>query len=323
MLQTFRWSAGRVMSALITLLGVSILIFAAVRLMPGSYEDIILGPLASPEERAALASAYGLDQPIVLQYFAWIGQIFTGDLGTSFVTQSPVLDELGKRIPVTALLTAMALCITVVIGIPLGIWTGVRAGAKQGGAVGRLVSGLGISVPEFVLGSVVVFIFSRLALGIQVGGFSRIGTGFFPTFQALILPAVVLSVFCVAASARTTRDAVMNVLVEPHIAAAVARGETPWHIVRHHVVRNAGIPILTLLATITAYLLGGAVIVETIFNIPGLGSFMVTGLDRRDFAVVQASVLFAATVFIVVSLVLDLITSALDPRVAVTGKAGS
>lgn len=323
MLQTFRWSAGRVMSALITLLGVSILIFAAVRLMPGSYEDIILGPLASPEERAALASAYGLDQPIVLQYFAWIGQIFTGDLGTSFVTQTPVLDELGKRIPVTALLTAMALCITVVIGIPLGIWTGVRAGAKQGGAVGRLVSGLGISVPEFVLGSVVVFIFSRLALGIQVGGFSRIGTGFFPTFQALILPAVVLSVFCVAASARTTRDAVMNVLVEPHIAAAVARGETPWHIVRHHVVRNAGIPILTLLATITAYLLGGAVIVETIFNIPGLGSFMVTGLDRRDFAVVQASVLFAATVFIVVSLVLDLITSALDPRVAVTGKAGS
>ena len=323
MLQQLRWSAGRVVSALITLLGVSILIFAAVRLMPGSYEDIILGPLASPEERAALAAAYGLDQPIVIQYFAWIGQIVSGDLGTSFVTQSPVAAELAQRIPVTALLTAMALSITLVIGIPLGVWTGVRSGAARGGTIGRLASGLGISVPEFVLGSVVVFVFSRLALGIQVGGFSQIGTGFGPTFQALLLPAVVLSVFCIAASARTTRDAVMNVLVEPHIAAAVARGETPWRIVRHHVLRNAGIPILTLLATITAYLLGGAVIVETIFNIPGLGSFMVTGLDRRDFAVVQASVLFAATVFIAVSLLLDLITSALDPRVAVTGKAGS
>lgn len=323
MLQTLRWSAGRVVSALITLLGVSILIFAAVRLMPGSYEDIILGPLASPEERVALAAAYGLDQPIIIQYFAWIGQIVSGDLGVSFVTQSPVVDELAKRIPVTALLTVMALLVTLLIGIPLGVWTGVRSGAKQGGAMGRLASGFGISVPEFVLGSVVIFVFSRLSLGIQVGGFSNIGSGFGPTFQALILPALVLSVFCVAAAARTTRDAVMGVLVEPHIAAAVARGESPWHIVRHHVIRNAGIPILTLLATVTAYLLGGAVIVETIFNIPGLGSFMVTGLDRRDFAVVQASVLFAATVFIVVSLVLDLITSALDPRVAVTGKAGS
>ena len=207
MLQQLRWSAGRVMSALITLLGVSILIFTAVRLMPGSYEDIILGPLASPEERAALAAVYGLDQPLIIQYFSWIGQIVSGDLGTSFVTQSPVSAELGARIPVTALLTVMALIITVVIGIPLGVWTGVRAGAKQGGAVGRIVSGLGISVPEFVLGSVVVFVFSRLALGIQVGGFSRIGSGFGPTFQALLLPAVVLSVFCVAAAARTTRDA--------------------------------------------------------------------------------------------------------------------
>ena len=170
MLQTLRWSAGRVVSALITLLGVSILIFAAVRLMPGSYEDIILGPLASPEERVALAAAYGLDQPIIIQYFAWIGQIVSGDLGVSFVTQSPVVEELAKRIPVTALLTVMALLVTLLIGIPLGVWTGVRSGAKQGGAMGRLASGFGISVPEFVLGSVVIFVFSRLSLGIQVGG---------------------------------------------------------------------------------------------------------------------------------------------------------
>lgn len=323
MLQTLRWSAGRVLSALVTLLGVSILIFVAVRLMPGGYENVVLGPLASAQERAELVAAYGLDQPIWVQYFAWLKQIITGDLGVSLITQGPVAAELAQRIPVTAILTVLALLVTLIVGVPLGVWTGVRSGAKRGGALGRLVSGFGISVPEFVLGSVVIFVFSRVALGIQVGGFANIGSGFGPTLQALILPALVLSVFCVAASARTTRDAVMSVLVEPHIAAAVARGEGTWHIVRHHVLRNAGIPILTLITTITAYLLGGAVIIETLFNVPGLGSFMVTGLDRRDFAVVQATVLFAATVFIVVSLILDLITSALDPRVAVTGKAGS
>lgn len=323
MLPIVRWSAGRVMSAVITLFGVSVLIFVAIRLMPGSYEDIILGPLASGEERAALAEAFGLDRPIIVQYLAWIGQVMTGELGTSYVTQTSVSSELLSRIPVTATLTILAMVITCVVGIPLGVWAGVRAGEKQGGALGRVVSSIGISVPEFVLGSIVVFVFSKLSLGLQVGGFADIGTGLWPTLQALILPALVLSVFCVAAAARTTRDAVMGVLVEPHITAAVARGESGWHIVRHHVLRNAGIPVLTLLGTITAYLLGGAVIVETIFNLPGLGSYMVTGLGRRDFAVVQATVLFAATIFVVLSLVLDLITSALDPRVAVVGKAGS
>jgi peptide/nickel transport system permease protein len=320
MLQVFRWSGGRVLSALITILGVSVLIFVAIRLMPGSYEDIILGPLASTEARQEVAEAYGFNQPVILQYFAWLGQVFSGELGTSLVTGDSVSNELVSRIPITGLLTLMALLITLIIGIPLGVWTGVRSGAKQGGAIGRIVSSAGISVPEFVLGSVVLFVFSRFSIGLQVGGFSDIGSGFWVTLRALILPSLVLSVFCIAATARTTRDAVMSVLVEPHIAAAVARGETAWHIVRHHVLRNAGVPVLTLLGTITAYLLGGAVIIETVFNLPGLGSFMVTGLGRRDFAVVQATVLFAALVFVCASLLLDLLTSMLDPRIALSGK---
>lgn len=321
--QMIRWSAGRVLSAAITLVGVSVLIFVAMRLMPGSYEDIVLGPLASADARAQLAAAYGLDQPILVQYFAWIGQVATGELGTSYVTQTSVGAEMLQRIPVTAALTALALVITLAVGIPLGVWTGLRSGEKRGGAGGRIASSIGISVPEFVLGSVAIFVFSRFSLGLRVGGFADIGAGLVPTLQALILPAAVLSVFCVAATARTTRDAVMSVLVEPHITAAVARGESVGHIVRHHVLRNAAIPVLTLLGTITAYLLGGAVIVETLFNLSGLGAYLVTGLGRRDFAVVQAAVLFAAAVFIIVSLALDLITSAVDPRVAVTGKARS
>ncbi|KIP52108.1 ABC transporter permease [Leucobacter komagatae] len=323
MLQTLRWSAGRVASSLLTLLGVSILIFAAMRLMPGSIEDILLGPLASPEQKAQLAAEYGLDQPIMVQYLAWIGKVLQGDLGISVASKAPVLTEIAQRIPLTALLSGLALLFTLLIGIPLGIWAGVRSSGTKAGAFGRLISGLGISLPEFVLGTVVLFVVSRLTVGLQVGGFSDIGMSFGSTLSALLLPAMVLSVFTIAATARTTRDAVLNVLVEPHIGAAVARGESPRHIIRHHILRNAGVPILTLLATITAYLLGGSVIVEWIFNLPGLGSYMVQGLGRRDFAVVQATVLFNAALFITVSLVLDLVTSTIDPRVKFRGKASA
>ncbi|MFI7048899.1 ABC transporter permease [Streptosporangium sandarakinum] len=315
-----RWTVSRVLSAAVTLLGISLLVFVAVRLMPGGYEDVILGPLASPQQRAEVAARFGLDQPVFVQFFLWIGALLGGDLGTSMVTQAPIADELAIRLPVTALLAAMSLTVTLLLGVPLGILTAVRGGGGRGGAAGRLFSATGISLPEFMLGSVVIYLFSRLPLGLQVGGFATGTAGFGPTFRALILPALVLSVFSVAATARTTRDAVLGVLVEPHVSAAVGRGETPWHIIRHHVLRNIGIPILTLFGSIVAYLLGGAVIVESLFNISGLGSYMVSGLDRRDFGVVEATVLFTAMAFVIVSLLTELVSGLLDPRVSATRK---
>ena len=317
-----RWVLGRLVSAAATLLGASILIFAAVREMPGNYAQLVLGPLASPEAKAAATHRYGLDRSVVEQYLLWLRNAVHGDLGTSLVSHLSVRHEVAERLPVTITITGLAVVLTIVIGIPLGIWTGVSARGGRSGLGGRVTSSVGISVPDFVLGSLVAYLFSRYSLGLSVGNYVPWSDGAVRSVESLLLPAAVLSVFCIAATARTTRDAVMSALVEPHVTAAVGRGESPWFIIRHHVLRNASIPVLTLVATLTAYLLGGAVIVEQLFNVPGLGSYLVQALGRRDYAVIEAGVLLAAVVFIAASLVIDLLSGWLDPRIAVGQQGG-
>lgn len=311
------WLPGRLLSAITVLLGASILIFLAVRSLPGDFAQVVLGPLSNDAQREQLRQSLGLDRTIPEQYVIWLWSAVRGDLGISLASQQPVVEELAARLPVTALLAVMTMLLTIAIGVPLGVYAGVHARRGRGGVATRVVSTLGISSPEFVLGCIVVFAFSTLNLGISVGAFTSPAKDFRGGVVSLILPAVVLSVFCVAAIARTTRDAVMGVLVEPYTQAALARGETKWFIVRHHVLRNALIPVLTLGATITAYLLGGVVIVERIFNVPGLGSYLVLALDRRDYTVIQASVLLATAVFVIASLLTDVGTSIADPRVNV------
>jgi peptide/nickel transport system permease protein len=308
------WWARRVFSAVVTLLLISLLIFAASRFMPGGFAEVVLGPFASEAEKAAVSAKYGLDQGILAQYWLWLTAALDGDFGVSMITREPVTAEFGLRLPVTAELTLMGMGAAVLLGIPLGVWTAVRGGQK-GGAVGRLASGLGVSVPEFVLGSVVVFLFSRYALGLTVGAYVPLTEDPGRNLQVMVLPAAVLSVFVIAVTARTTRDAVLNVLVEPYIAAAVARGESPGTIIRRHVLRNASIPVITVLGAVTAYLLGGAVIIEYLFNLPGIGSYVVQAVGRRDYAVVQAGVLLAAVVFVVMNTLTDLAAGVLDPRV--------
>ncbi|MGO3175539.1 MAG: ABC transporter permease [Microbacterium gubbeenense] len=308
------WALRRIVVAALTVLAVAILIFASVRLMPGSYIDVALGPLATAEQRAAAMSEAGLDQPVVVQFVQWIGGIVTGDLGRSFVSNVAIADEFALRLPVTATVALGAIALTVLVGIPLGFITALNAGSRGGGAGGRIASALGISLPEFVLGGLVVFAVSSLPLGLSVGGYRPLGEDPGAFVGSLVLPTLVLAVPSAAITARNTRDAVMNVLVEPHIDAVVARGSTRWFIVRHHIMRNAMPPVLTLLATIMATLLGGTVIVETIFNVPGIGAYLITALGRRDYAIIQAGVLLAAIVFIVANLVVDLVAASLDPR---------
>ncbi|MGG7509984.1 ABC transporter permease [Plantibacter sp. YIM 135249] len=313
------WSVRRILVAALTVLGVSILIFGSVRLLPGDYADLVLGPLASPAQRAEAVAKFGLDDNVVVQYLRWLGDAVRGDFGVSFVSNVSVTDEFAARMPVTATIALLAIIVTLVVGIPLGAYSALRSKDRAAGTAGRIVSALGISIPEFVLGGVVVFVVSSAAVGLRIGGFASLDADPAAYFGSLLLPTVVLSVACVAVTARNTRDAVMNVLVEPHIAAAVARGESPWQIVRYHVARNAAAPVLTVVATIVATLLGGTVIVESIFNIPGMGSYLVTALGRRDYAIIQASVLLAAVVFIVTSLLIDLLSNLLDPRLAAKG----
>ncbi|MFI7633073.1 ABC transporter permease [Nonomuraea sp. NPDC049400] len=311
------WWSGRALSSAATLLGVSVLIFAAVRLMPGGFAETVLGPFATAEQKAELAARYGLDQPVFLQYGHWLGAVAGGDFGISMISRQPVGTEILARLPVTAELTVLAVAVSALAGVPLGVLTAVRGRPGGGGTAGRLLSGLGVSVPEFVLGSLVVFVFSRYALGLEVGAWVPFTRDPGANLAAMVLPAAVLSVFAISVTARTTRDAVLGVLVEPYVTAAVGRGESPWFIVRHHILRNAATPVVTLLGTITAYLLGGALIVEHVFNLPGIGSYIVQAVGRRDYAVVQAGVLLAAAVFIVMNVLIDLLVGVLDPRLGV------
>jgi peptide/nickel transport system permease protein len=319
-MRVLRLLPGRLLSAVAVLIGASVLIFVAIRSLPGDFAQIVLGPLSNEEQRAALRESFGFDRSIPEQYVLWVSNAVRGDFGLSLASQSPVLEELGSRLPVTVLLAGMAMILTIGIGVPLGVYAGTHARSGRGGVATRIVSTIGISFPEFVLGCIVVFLFSRFDLGLTVGTFTSPADDLGGGIVSLFLPAVVLSVFCIAATARTTRDSVMTVLVEPHIAASIARGETPGFIVRHHVLRNALIPVLTLTATTTAYLLGGAVIVERVFNVPGIGSYLILALDRRDYTVIQTGVLLATVVFVLASLLIDVITGIADPRVAVGGK---
>lgn len=312
------WSLRRVGVALLTLFGVSVLIFASVRLMPGDYTDLVLGPLATEEQRAQAMAASGLDGSLVEQYLRWVLGVVTGDFGYSFVSSVSVTDEFAARLPVTATIALITIVVTLIVGIPLGFLAALRSEGSAG-AAGRVISALGISVPEFLLAGLVVFVVSTMGLGISVGRFAPFASDPGRFFGALVLPIVVLSVGCVAVIARNTRDAVMNVLVEPHVQAAVARGETPGFIVRHHVLRNAAAPILTVVGALVAVLLGGTVIVEFVFDVPGMGSYLQTALGRRDYAIIQSAVLLAAMVFIVASLLVDLLANALDPRLRLTG----
>lgn len=317
-MQWVRWSVGRVLIGLLTILGITLVVFLISRAVPGDVATTLLGPFATEEQRAAVTERLGLDQPVYTQYWLWLVSMLQGDFGTSVASGMPVLDELALRLPVTALIAGMSLVLALVIGVPLGIAQALHV-RKARGVTGRVLSGFAISFPEFALGSIIIFIFSTLQLGVSVGAFTSVTDNFWGGVASSIIPAAILSVFTIGATARTTRDAVLDVLVEPFIQASVARGDSPGSIVRHHILRNASIPVVTLTATLTAYLLGGAVIIEAMFNVPGLGSYLLTALDRRDYAVIQAGVTLAAIVFVAMSVLVELLSSLIDPRVSTVG----
>ncbi len=303
----------RIAIALVTTLGVSILVFLALRFIPGGYADILLGPFVTPEARAAIAQRYGLDQPIVFQFAHWLLSLLQGDFGVSMVTRKPVIDEFLRRAPVTLELAMIALFVALALGVPLGIASGVAGRARGGYA--RVVGAIGASVPDVVLGSALIFVFSVWSLWFRVGGYVPFSEDPIENLRVMLLPGLTLSVFGVALILRTTRDAVMQVMTEGHITTAVARGERPRDIIRLHVLRNAAIPVVTVVTTYFGFLLSGAVVVEVLFSIPGIGLYTFNGLLNRDYAIVQAGVLIAALVFISINMLSDILYAAIDPRV--------
>jgi peptide/nickel transport system permease protein len=306
--------AGRLAAGLVTLLVVSVLVFAGLHLVPGNYADIVAGPTATRQARAKIVADYSLDEGLPMQYLKWLRHALTGDLGVSLGTEEPVTDQLVRRFPVTAELALLSVAFTLLVGLPLALLAGM-ARRRLSREASRLMGAVVMSTPDFVLGSVLVYLFSRYALGLRVGGYVPFGDDPAGNLRALLLPAFTLSVFGIAVLVRTGRDAVAGVLNSPHITAATARGETTAHVLRHHVLRNAAIPVVTVLATYTGYLMGGAVIVENLFSLPGIGQAVLDGVTARDYAVVQGTVLVAAAAFISINMLADFAYGLIDPRV--------
>ena len=308
--------ASTLASGLSTMLGAAVLVFFALRFVPGGYADMLLGPFVTPAAREAIEKRYGLDQPLPAQFLHWLTAILDGDFGVSMVTQKPVLDEFLRRAPVTFELAILALAMALLVGLPLGVAAGVAPAKAKRSGLARLVGAFGVSVPDFVLGTALIFVFSVWSLWLKVGGFVPFGEDPILNLRTMLLPATTLAVFGAALIVRTTRDAVLRVMTEPFITAAVARGETPAVIVRRHVLRNAAIPVVTVITTYFGFLLSGAVVVEVLFSVPGIGLFSYNGLGNRDYAIVQAGVLLAACVFITINMLADMLYVLIDPRLA-------
>lgn len=296
------------------LIVMSIVVFLILRLVPGDPVRTMLGFRATDENVAELRHQLGLDQPLLTQYVNWIEALVRGDLGKDIVSHAPLADLLAQRLPVTFELTALSMLLAVAIGVPLGI----RA-ATGGRWTKRLTEGFvvfGISVPDFWLGIMLVLVFAGTLVILPPSGYVPFAKDPLANLRYMTLPVLTLAIGEAAYILRTTRSAITQVLDRPFVTFLRAKGISPNRIVFGHALRNAGPAIVTVIGLQVGVLLGGAIIVETMFALPGVGRLVVTGINQRNYPTVQVGVLAIASIFIVVSLLTDLIVAWLDPRVA-------
>ncbi|QYM77358.1 ABC transporter permease [Leucobacter luti] len=298
-------------SLLLVLLITSFVVFGMLYLAPGSPLSFVLGPRGGTAEQIARVTAqYHLDDPFFVRYFAWVGDLFRGDLGDSVVYRQPVANLIGGRVGTTVALIALATLIIAVVGVGLGL-----LGSLRGGWVDQLVTTLatlGLATPAFVIGVALISVF---AVGLGWFPTNGSGSGGIDTLVHLILPATALAVASTAYQARITRASVLEEEGREHVQTAVARGLRPGLIIRRHILRNALIPITTVLGLTVATLIAGAVVIENVFALDGLGSLLVRAILQRDFAVVQAVILVLVVAFVVINAIVDFLYTIIDPRI--------
>lgn len=304
---------GRLAAALPVLLTVAIVVFALLRSGLSNAAATAAGEGATDEQLAAARAAFGLDRPILEQFASWFGRALTGDLGRSFFFDRPVVELLGQRLEPTLSLAAATLLLSVAIAVPLGAAAAYWRGRwLDRGLMGFSV--LGFSVPSFVIAYALVWLFA-LKLGVlPVQGYEPLSRGLGPWLRHLTLPTLSLAPVFVAVTARMTRASVIEALQEDYVRTARAKGLSPARVLTRHALRNAAAPILTVVAVGIALLLGGAVVIESVFNIPGLGRLMIDAVLAGDYPVVQGVILLSAVTCIAVNLLTDLAYGLLDPR---------
>lgn len=306
----------RILTALLQLLAVATLVFGALFLLPGDPAMIILGQESnpSPEAVAALRNELGLDQPLVVQYGQWLGAAAQGDLGRSLGNGYPVARYIAQTLPRTLELALAAILVAVIIGVPVGIAAALRRGKMADTALTSATT-LGISVPVYILGAVLILVFSQWLGWLPASGYTDISRNVTEHFRKLTLPAITLGLGLAASIARMTRASMLEILGRDFVRALRAKGMGEHQIIWQHVLRSASIPIVTIVGLQLGNLLGGTVLVEALFNWPGLATMLVKAVGDRDYPMVQGAILTIAAAFILINLLVELAYSLLDPRI--------
>ena len=304
----------RLITLIATLIGASVVIFVVLEILPGNAAQILMGPDASSEAVQALAFKLGIDHPPLERYWNWVSGILTGDLGLSYAYSTPVSELVLERLAVTVPLALMAMAITTALALVAGVYAASRH--NRAGDTGLMaLTQLGIAIPNFWFAILLILLFSVQLGWFSAGGFPGWDEGVLPGLKALLLPAVSLAVVQSAILARITRSAVLEVLREDFVRTARAKGASRRRTLWGHVLRNAMIPVITVMGLQFAELLAGTIVVESVFYLPGLGRLIFQSISNRDLIVVRNCVMLLAAMVVVVNFVVDLLYSMIDPRV--------
>jgi peptide/nickel transport system permease protein len=304
----------RLLLMIVTLVGMSILIFVMLRLVPGNITDIIFDSagFVNPAAKKKIERELGLDQPIVTQYVNWISGLARGDLGYAYVSEKPAIDEILPRIPVTAKLAVLALVFSVLFGVPLGVLSAVRQNTALDYVL-RVVSLTGLSLPSFWLGLLILMAFVHWFGWIPI--YKSTPDSPWQELALLSIPAAAVGFRASALIMRLTRSSMLEVLRQDYIRTARAKGASDTAVNYDHALRNAVLPVVTIIGIEAAFLIGGLIVTETVFNIPGVARFLVEAIRWRDYPIVQNLVMFIAVVVVVTNFIVDMLYVVLDPRI--------
>ena len=299
---------------LLTLFGISVLVFTMLRLVPGNIADIVFNAagMIDVAEKAKLEKELGLDRPIAVQYMQWVGGLARGDLGYSYVSEKPAIQEILPRIPITAKLAGLALCFAVLFGVPLGVLSAVKQNSSLDYIL-RVISLSGLSMPSFWLGLLILMAFVAWFGTIPI--YTDPPQGFWNTLALYSVPAAAVGFRSSALVMRLTRSSMLEVLRQDYIRTARAKGASEQNVNYHHALRNALLPVVTVIGIEAAFLMGGLIVTETVFNIPGVARFLVEAIRWRDYPIVQNLVMFIAVVAVSINFLIDLLYAVLDPRI--------
>jgi peptide/nickel transport system permease protein len=304
----------RILATLPVMAIVALFVFGLLYIAPGDPAVVIAGDQASPADVEHIRQALGLDRPFLVQFGSWLWRILHGDLGTSIFTNLPVASLIAQRIEPTLSLMVLTLVLTILVAVPLGVVAAWKAGTWLDRAI-MAFAVFGFSLPVFVVGYVLAYVFALQFEWFPVQGYTPLAEGFWPWLQNLILPSVALGCVYVALIARTTRAAMLEVLQQDYIRTARAKGLGQRGILFVHALKNAAVPIVTVIGIGIALLIGGAVVTESVFAIPGLGRLTIDAILRRDYPVIQGIVLLFSFVYVLVNLMIDVTYTLVDPRI--------